>query len=123
MRILEVRWFRLKSAVDPGQVRGKKGESMIVRFLHAVFHFFYEIAFGCSHDRLTRPFTLQRETYKVCLDCGKQIFYSPEDMRPLTGRELRRLRATQASEVKVLVSVNVGSLPLGSPQSGESNAA
>ena len=39
--------------------------------IDSVFGFFYEIFFGCRHERLTRPFTLQSHTYKVCLDCGK----------------------------------------------------
>ncbi len=71
-------------------------------FLQSIIRFFCELLFGCSHERLTRPFTLESETYKVCLDCGKQIYYSPENMRPLSARELRRLRAAQAGEVAVL---------------------
>jgi hypothetical protein len=67
-----------------------------------IFNFFYEILFGCSHERLTRPFTLQRQTYKVCLDCGTQIYYSPVTMRALSTREVRRMKAVQASEVKVM---------------------
>ena len=72
--------------------------------LRAIFNFFYEIFFGCSHERLTRPFTLEHETYKVCLDCGAQIFYSPESMRPLSSRELKRMRAAHAGELKVLTT-------------------
>ena len=59
--------------------------------LRGFFAFFYEIIFGCRHDRLTRPFTIEAHTYKVCLDCGKQVFYSAETMRPLSGREVRRM--------------------------------
>ncbi|HSY71348.1 MAG TPA: hypothetical protein VK798_03870 [Alloacidobacterium sp.] len=73
-----------------------------MKVLQAIFNFLYEILLGCRHDRLTRPFTLQQQTYKVCLDCGKHVFYSTDTMRPLSGRELRRLRAMQASELKVL---------------------
>lgn len=69
--------------------------------LRAVFGFIFEIFFGCRHDHLTRPFTLERHTYKVCLDCGKQVFYSTATMRPLRGRELRRLQAA-AGEVTVM---------------------
>jgi hypothetical protein len=68
----------------------------------AIFNFLYEIFLGCRHQHLTRPFTLQQQTYMVCLDCGKQIYYSPETMRPLTGREVRRLMAAQAGEVRVM---------------------
>ena len=73
-----------------------------MNIFRAIFNFFYEIFFGCSHERLTRPFTLQQHTYKVCLDCGSQIYYSPITMRPLSKREVRRMLAVQASEVKVV---------------------
>lgn len=70
--------------------------------LRAVLSFFSEILFGCSHVRLTRPFTLGDETYKVCLDCGKQVYYSAQEMRPLTPWEVRRMKAAHAGEVKVV---------------------
>ena len=70
--------------------------------LRAVFNFFYEILLGCRHDHLTRPFTLQQQTYKVCLDCGKHVFYSADTMRPLSGRELRRMHAVRSGELKVV---------------------
>jgi hypothetical protein len=73
-----------------------------MRLLQAIFYFFYEILLGCRHDRLTRPFTIQQQTYKVCLDCGKQVYYSADTMRPLRARELRRMQAIHASELKVL---------------------
>jgi hypothetical protein len=75
-----------------------------MRFLKAIIDFFCEILFGCRHDKLTRPFTLDRETYKVCLDCGRQIYYSPETMRPLNVREVRRMRAMQSGEVKIVAA-------------------
>lgn len=74
----------------------------LVSCLRAVFSFFSEILFGCSHARLTRPFTLNDETYKVCLDCGKQVYYSAVEMRPLTPWEVRRMKAAQAGEVKMI---------------------
>lgn len=70
--------------------------------LRAIVNFFAEILLGCSHSRLTRPFTIQDETYKVCLDCGKQIYYSAQEMRPLTAWEVRRMKAAGAGEVKVV---------------------
>jgi DNA-directed RNA polymerase subunit RPC12/RpoP len=46
------------------------------------------LIFRCSHRRLTRPITPvvkagQRDggTYVVCLDCGKQFGYDPQEMR------------------------------------------
>ena len=70
--------------------------------LRAIFRFFYEIFLGCSHSHLTRIFTLQDETYRVCLDCGVHLPYSPVTMRPLRARELRRMRAAQAGELKIM---------------------
>jgi len=68
----------------------------------SVFEFLYDMFFGCRHGRLTRPFTLQKHTYKVCLDCGGQVMYSAERMEPLTAREIRRARKIDEGEIKVL---------------------
>jgi hypothetical protein len=76
--------------------------NVFVTCLRAVLTFFSEILFGCSHERVTRPFTLSEQTYKVCLDCGKQIYYSAKEMRPLTPWEVRRMKAAQAGEVRVV---------------------
>lgn len=70
--------------------------NFIADAISSVFGFFYELIFGCRHSRQTRPFTLEAKTYKVCLDCGRQIFYSSERMTPLTAREVRRMKAAQA---------------------------
>jgi hypothetical protein len=64
--------------------------------------FFYDILFGCRHWSQTRPFTLEQQTYKVCLDCGKQIYYSTERMTPLSAREVRRMKAAAAGPVTVI---------------------
>lgn len=76
--------------------------NVVGRCLRAVLNFFTQILFGCSHTRLTRPFTLNAETYKVCLDCGKQVYYSAQEMRPLTPWEVRRMKAANAGEVKMM---------------------
>ena len=62
-------------------------------WIQSLLGFFYDIVFGCRHWSQTRPFTLEQQTYKVCLDCGKQIYYSPERMTPLSAREVRRMKA------------------------------
>ena len=80
---------------------GEKGPAM-KKILQAILDFFYEIFLGCRHSHLTRPFTIQHETYKVCLDCGKRIYYSPETLLPLSAREVRRLEAARAGELKVV---------------------
>jgi len=76
--------------------------NFLMSCLRAVLSFFSEILFGCTHSRVTRPFTLENETYEVCLDCGKQIYYSAVEMRPLTAWEVRRLKAARAGELKVV---------------------
>lgn len=57
----------------------------------------FESLFGCRHGNLSRPFTIEGKTYKVCMDCSGQVFYSPETMRPLRARELRQMRAAEAT--------------------------
>ena len=47
-----------------------------------IFNFFYGIFRGCRHYHLSRVFTLQEETYRVCLDCGTHIPYSPTNFAP-----------------------------------------
>jgi hypothetical protein len=39
-----------------------------------------EFLFGCHHVHLSRVFTLQCETYRVCCDCGAKFAYSIETM-------------------------------------------
>ncbi|HEY0786018.1 MAG TPA: hypothetical protein VGD62_09110 [Acidobacteriaceae bacterium] len=64
----------------------------VLRFLRETA---LDFCLGCRHDHLTRPFTIEQESYMVCLDCGRQLFYSVETMRRISGRELRRLRAAR----------------------------
>jgi hypothetical protein len=47
---------------------------------------------ACRHRQQSRPFTLENDTYKVCLDCGKKIQYSLERMAPLRLKEQRPLK-------------------------------
>jgi hypothetical protein len=68
----------------------------------AIFTFFCEIFLSCSHSHLTRIFTVNQETYRVCLDCGKHIAYSPMTMHPLTARELRRMKVARAGKLKIM---------------------
>lgn len=96
--------------------------NVLMSCLHAVLSFFAEILFGCSHSRLTRPFTLGEETYEVCLDCGKQIYYSAQEMRPLTPWEVRRMKAARAGEVKVVPIPSTVPQLVGAPE-GKSNIA
>lgn len=45
---------------------------------------FVDLLFGCSHHRITRPFTplgKPDNTYVVCLECGKEFAYNLAEMR------------------------------------------
>jgi hypothetical protein len=73
----------------------------MMSWLRAIYNFFYEMFFGCSHGHLTRPFTLQAFSYKVCLDCGRQFPYSLEKMRLLHPWEIEKQPALQTVPISV----------------------
>jgi len=58
-----------------------------------------EFAFGCHHRKLSRVFTLDGHTYKVCCGCGAHFEYSLHTMSIVRHSKLfpalRRLRATR----------------------------
>jgi len=56
--------------------------------LVAVFKWFFE----CRHSQLSRVFTIDRRTYRVCCDCGAQFDYCLENMT--MKRPLRHLMAS-----------------------------
>jgi hypothetical protein len=61
--------------------------------------FLIEFLLGaCRHRHQSRPFTLDNQTYKVCLDCGTEIGYSLENMAPLSLRERRELKMVKVKE-------------------------
>jgi hypothetical protein len=53
--------------------------------MQALFRTF-ESAFGCHHRNLSRVFTIDGRTYRVCCECGAQFDYSLEKMH--LGRRL-----------------------------------
>ena len=63
-----------------------------MRLLHNVVH----AVFGCRHQRLSRLFTIRQQSYMVCLECGRKVFYSMDEMRRLSRREVRHLQAAPA---------------------------
>jgi hypothetical protein len=77
-------------------------------WINSLLGFAYDILFGCRHWSQTRPFTLEKQTYKVCLDCGKQIYYSRERMTPLSAREVRRMKAAAAGPLTVVAPMPSG---------------
>lgn len=69
-----------------------------MRWIMEFFQSVFEAIFGyCRHSSLSRPFTIEGQTYKVCMDCSQQVYYSRDTMLPLSRRELRSLRADQAA--------------------------
>lgn len=49
-----------------------------------------DLLFGCSHQHQSRPFTLNKSCYTVCLDCGHEMPYSWCEMRPITRADKHR---------------------------------
>jgi hypothetical protein len=47
-----------------------------MKTLIATFNFI----FGCHHSHLSRVFTIDRKTYRVCCDCGAKFEYSLTNM-------------------------------------------
>jgi|SRR5579864_1324602 len=84
--------------------------STLTACLRAIVNFFAEILLGCSHSRVTRPFTIKGETYMVCLSCGKQIYYSAKEMRPLSMGEVRRMKAATADLKMMPIPASVPAL-------------
>jgi hypothetical protein len=35
---------------------------------------------GCHHSHLSRVFTIENQSYKVCCDCGAHLDYSLDEM-------------------------------------------
>jgi hypothetical protein len=37
--------------------------------------------FGCWHEAISRPFTQERATYRVCLNCGARKVFDPQTLQ------------------------------------------
>lgn len=59
-----------------GPDRSEQSTSLVVWFLLGA----YDLLFGCHHTHLSRVFTLDRRTYRVCLGCGAKFDYSLDTM-------------------------------------------
>jgi len=46
----------------------------------AILLMFLDFLFGCRHVHLSRVLTVQKETYRVCCDCGAKFAYSMKTM-------------------------------------------
>jgi|HubBroStandDraft_3_1064219.scaffolds.fasta_scaffold249879_1 hypothetical protein len=67
-----------------------------------------QLAFGCHHRHLSRVFTIDRRTYRVCFQCAKQIEYSWETMCCLYPDEgdpadARRHERSRRAEVALMI--------------------
>ena len=62
-----------------------------------------ELLFGCLHRNQTRPFTLNKTCYTVCLDCGRELPYSWVEMRPLEPAECADSRHHACEEMSAVV--------------------
>jgi hypothetical protein len=71
----------------------------------------YNFVFGCHHNDVTRVFTIKDHSYKVCLDCGQQVEYSLQDMRPKTRSELREAARTALTHPHTATVINFSRLP------------
>ena len=94
----------------------------LISLFRSLLRFVYDVLFGCRHHHQTRPFTLKRQTYKVCLDCGSKIYYSRERMKPLSAREVRRMKTAEAGILTVVPAASHGTM-LVAGTTGNSNAA
>lgn len=52
--------------------------------------------FGCHHHHLSRVFTIERSTYRVCCDCGARFEYSLESMQMAS-----RFKLTATEQVSI----------------------
>lgn len=39
------------------------------------------LLFGCRHRQLTRPFTVERQSYRACLECGARRHFDAENLK------------------------------------------
>ena len=69
----------------------------------AMWNWLLDCLFGCAHRKLSLPITLRKkmvngrpglgpaaETYRVCLECGKQFPYNWEEMKIVRALPPRR---------------------------------
>lgn len=51
----------------------------------------WDLLFGCRHKELSRPFSSEGQTYKVCLKCGAHLPYSWETMTVVNHPTAKKL--------------------------------
>jgi len=58
--------------------------------------------FGCRHGELSRVFTINKRTYKVCYECGHEVDYSwplMHNLRPVRAAKQAPSVMTQPVEI------------------------
>jgi hypothetical protein len=84
---------------------------------------FWKWMFGCHHQRMSWPITLDNRTYEVCCDCGAEFDYSWEMMavqHPATSATPRHKWRTRASSMPVARKSRHGSKDCERPESDAS---
>lgn len=80
-------------------------------YIAAFFGYIYDAIFGCRHGNVTRPFTLRKddskETYKVCLDCGRELAYSATTMKFVRRPILRPTSLTMQPSLSIAPSARI----------------
>ncbi len=64
-----------------------------------MMHACLKFLLGCLHRNQTRPFTLKNNCYTVCLDCGRELPYSWNAMRPMNRAEYADSRQHTSGEM------------------------
>jgi hypothetical protein len=67
----------------------------------------FQSRFGCRHRQLSRVFTIKKQTYKVCYECGQEFEYSWARMHSLQPKGADhayapRINAIRHDEVSAL---------------------
>ncbi len=74
---LEQKWIREEvERPTPATERAPINKGVLMARLVNVLDFL----FGCHHGHLSRVFTLEGQSYRVCCDCGARYGYSLETM-------------------------------------------
>lgn len=75
----------------------------IMQWVQMGLVFVFDLFFGCRHAHLTRPFTLESRSYKICVDCGHEMPYSLESMRLLHAWEIMRAGKAHPQEMPAVI--------------------
>jgi hypothetical protein len=62
----------------------------------------FNFVFGCHHSHLSRVFTIDGRTYKVCCDCGAKFKYSLASMQ--IERPIRPVRSLDANPCNAVLT-------------------